>query len=187
MLYTNLFLALQEGNWNTVRSVLFNQKVKVICPGGGTFVRDMQYGTDGDLAEFFLHNHLSVNRLRDILCIIGDSKKAAPDKLEKLNVASKEVEEEIGKVENKILLLMGIYVGGILTFALSDQGVLIFLAASTAILSTLYCKHASNPCDFVDNIKSALYDKLIEPICVNKFHARIHDSGSEKDNPIPSF
>lgn len=188
MLYTDLFLALHERKWSIFKSILFTQKVKVICPAGGTLVRDMQYGPEGDLAEFFLHKHLSVNRLREISSIIDDSKKIVePDKLENLNIASKEVEEEISRVENKILILMGIYVGGILTFTLSDQGVLIFFAASTAIVSTLYCKHANHPYDFVDNIKSALYDKLIEPICVNKFHSRIYTSSSEKDNPIPSF
>lgn len=188
MLYTDLFLALQEHKLLTVSNILFTQKVKVNCPDGANFVRDMKYGEDGDLAEFFSHNHLSVNRLRDILYVIDDSKKLVrSDKIANLNVASKEVGQEISKVENKILILMGIYVGALLTFTLSDQAVLMFFAASTAIISTLYCKHANNPCDFVDNIKASFYDKLIEPICVNKFNARIHTSSSDKDNPIPSF
>ena len=47
----------------------------------------------------------------------------------------------------------------------------------------MYCKHANTPCDFIDNVKSTMYDKLIEPI-VNKFQNKIYPTNSDSKGAV---
>lgn len=185
MVYTDLFIALQECNCKRIVEILSSQKVNVVVSESEIIIRDIKYGDDGDFQEFFYHNNPSIRKLKLILYSIDQSKGLiAYDKLENLNTACKEVEGEITKVENKILFLIGSYIGALITFIASKQDVLIFFAASTAIISTMYCKHANTPCDFIDNVKSTMYDKLIEPIFVNKFQNKIYPTNSDSKGAV---